>query len=139
MNQVALIGNLTKDPEFRQTTGEKSLEICRFTVAVEDGGEKKSVNYIPVVVFGRTAVNCDKFLSKGKKVGVSGKIKTGSYTNKEGKKVYTTEVVAYEVKFLSGAEGREPRREQEPEQAPGFYPAQDVPVGFEAVQEEIPF
>jgi len=99
MNNVILIGNLTKDPEYRETGNG----VCRFTVAVSDGyGDTESTSYIPVVVFGKTAQNCSKYLSKGRKVGVNGRIQTGSYEGRNGK-VYTTDVIASRVEFLSSA------------------------------------
>lgn len=98
MNIVMLIGNLTKDPEVRYK-GE--LAICKFSIAVTDGyGEKKTTSYIPVTVFGRSAENCERFLSKGSKAAVKGRIQTGSY-EKDGRKVYTTDVIAEQVEFLS--------------------------------------
>jgi single-strand DNA-binding protein len=83
--------------------------ICRFTVAVNDrkrnqqtGEWEDNASFIPIVVFGKQAENCDRYLAKGRKVAVSGRIQTGSYTNKEGNKVYTTEVIANNVEFLGG-------------------------------------
>jgi len=136
MNRVELIGNLARDPELRATTGENQTSICRFTIAVNDGyGEKQYTNFISIVVFGRRAENCDKFLSKGKKVAVSGRIRTGSYTNKEGNKVYTTEVIADDVEFLSGKDtgggGDAPQTPQnEPEQIEGFVEMADDDIPF---------
>ena len=102
MNKVLLIGNLTRKPELSYA-GETA--ICRFTVAVEDGyGDKKKVSYPSIVCFGKTAENCDRYLDKGRKVAVDGKIQTGSYENAKGEKVYTTDVVANNVEFLSKAE-----------------------------------
>lgn len=94
MNKVFLIGNLTKDPEVRYTTGEEPTAVCRFTVAVNEGyGEKKKTSYPSVVVFGKQAENCERFLVKGSKVAINGKIQTGSYEGQNGK-VYTTDVIA---------------------------------------------
>ena len=104
MNNVTIIGNLTKDPELRYTTDGKP--IAKFTVAVNDGyGENQRTSYIPVTVFGKQAENCDRFLSKGRKVGVTGRIQTGSY-EKDGRKIYTTDVIANVVEFLSGGDGQ---------------------------------
>ena len=106
MNQVVLIGNLTRDPELRYSTGANQTAICRFTVAVNDGyGDRQRTSFIPIVVFGKQAENCDRYLAKGRKVAVDGRIQTGSYTNREGNKVYTTEVIANHVEFLSGNGG----------------------------------
>ena len=99
MNQVNIIGNLTRDVELRYTTDQKP--IAKFTIAVDDGyGENKRTSYIPVVVFGKQAENADRFLSKGSKVAVMGRIQTGSY-EKDGRTVYTTDVIAYNVEYLS--------------------------------------
>lgn len=123
MNNVNLIGNLTRDPETRVTTGERQTTLCRFTIAVNDGyGEKQKTSYINIVAFGKTAENCEKFLSKGNKVGVIGRIQTGSYINKDGQKVYTTDVIANEVEFLT-------KPEKKPEETPftGFDEVDDIP------------
>ena len=112
MNSVILIGNLTRDPELRYSTGMNQTAVCRFTVAVNDGyGDKQRTSFIPIVVFGKQAENCDRYLAKGRKVAVEGRIQTGSYTNKEGNKVYTTDVIANHVEFLGGGgEGGQGRR-----------------------------
>lgn len=100
MNSVCLIGNLTKDPEVRYTTGSNQTAVGRFSIAVEDGyGEKKRTSYIPVTVFGKQAENCQKYLYKGSKIAVKGRIQTGSY-EKEGRKIYTTDVIADQIEFL---------------------------------------
>lgn len=101
MNIVNIIGNLTKDVDVRYTTGNEQKAITRFTVAVNDGyGDDKRTSFIPVVVFGKQAENCEKYLSKGSKVGVTGKLQTGSY-EKDGRTIYTTDVIANRVEFLS--------------------------------------
>lgn len=108
MNSVILIGNLTRDPELRYSTGGNQTAFCRFSVAVNDRrrnpqtGEWEDVpSYPNVVVFGRQAENCDRYLKKGSKVAVQGRIQTGSYVNKDGNKVYTTDIVANHVEFLT--------------------------------------
>lgn len=102
MNKVNIIGNLTRDTELSYTTGQNQTAVCKFSVAVEDGwGEKKRTSFIPVVVFGKQAESCDKYLRKGSKVGVTGRLQTDSYENKEGKKVYTWTVVAEATEFLT--------------------------------------
>lgn len=131
MNDVVLIGNLTKDPEARET--KSGTTVCRFSLAVGDrrkdpksGEWVDSTDFIPITVWGKQGENCSRFLSKGSKCAVNGKIKTGSY-EKDGRKVYTTEVVANNVEFLSQKDSQEQR------------PQENIPAGFEAVQEEIPF
>lgn len=118
MNVVNLIGNLTKDPEVRYSTGTDNTAICRFTLAVSDGyGEKQKTSFIPIVVFGKMGENCERFLKKGSKCAVFGRIQTGSYEGKNGK-VYTTDVIANNVEFLT-------KRERK-----------DEPEGFTALSEE---
>lgn len=99
MNNWTGIGRLTKDPEVRYTPD--GMGICKFTMAIDDGyGEKKKTNFIPVVVFGKQAESCEKYLAKGRMVAVEGKIQTGSYEKQDGTKVYTTDVIANRVQFI---------------------------------------
>ena len=97
------IGNLTKDPDVKYTQGQNPKAVCRFSIAINDGyGDKQEVNYINIAAFGKVAETCGKYLSKGKKVCVTGRIKTGSYTSQRtGEKVYTTDIIASSVEFLS--------------------------------------
>ena len=126
MNKVEIIGRLTKDPEVRYTASTQ-MAVANFTVAVDDGfGEKKRTNFIPVVVFGKTAESCEKFTGKGLRIAVEGKIQTGSYEDKEGRKVYTTDVVADRVEFIDYA------NQQNTVKA-------EVPDGFAAIDEVVPF
>ena len=100
MNRAIIIGNLTRDPELRTTASGKS--VCSFTVAVNRGfGDKKDVDFIPVVTWEKTAESCAKFLAKGRKVGVSGRIQTRSYEANNGERRYVTEIVADDVEFLT--------------------------------------
>ena len=121
MNNWTGIGRLTRDVDLRYTPQE--LAVARFTMAIDDGfGEKKKTNYIPIIVFGKQAENCENFLAKGRLVGIKGKIQTGSY-EKDGKKVYTTDVVAEQVEFLEWGEKKDDY----------------VPAGFEVVTDDVPF
>lgn len=97
------VGNLTRDPESRYTQGANPTSMCRFSIAINDGfGEKQETNYINIVTFGKLADNCIQYLSKGKKVAVTGRIKTGAYTSQQtGQKVYTTDIIASSVEFLT--------------------------------------
>lgn len=139
MNSVNIIGRLTKDPEIRYTRDQTA--VATFTVAIDrpvSSGQEKKTDFPRVTAFGRTAENCEKFLAKGRLVGIQGRIQTGSYTNKDGATVYTTDVVADRVEFLEWgdrndrpSQGRPAR--QEPAEA-------DIPEGFQAVQDDdIPF
>ena len=110
MNSVSLIGRLTRDPEVRYTS-ESQMAVARFSIAIDrparrDGGEQQT-DFPNIVVFGRQAENCERFLQKGRLVGIQGRIQTGSYTNKDGVKVYTTEVVASRVEFLEWGDRNE--------------------------------
>ena len=99
MNSWDGIGRLTRDPELRYTAN--NFPVCTFSVAIDRRGkEEKKTNYIPVKVLGKTAENCGKYLAKGRLVGVSGQIETDSYTDKEGNKRSTWNVLASAVEFL---------------------------------------
>ena len=102
MNKVVLMGRLTRDPEVRYSAGENALAIARYTLAVDrrfrrDG--EATADFINCVSFGRTAEFAEKYFRQGLRIVVSGRIQTGSYTNREGQKVYTTEVVVENQEF----------------------------------------
>lgn len=99
MNIVGLVGRLTKNPDVRMNQSGKS--VCRFTVAVDRLSQNGSqADFISCTAFGKIAENMGRYLGKGSKVGVSGSIKTGSYENQNGQKIYTTDVWADRVDFL---------------------------------------
>ena len=101
MNSVALIGRLTRDPEIRYTGDQ--MAIATFSIAIDRPPRRdgtKETDFPRITVFGRQAENCEKYLKKGRMVGVTGRIQTGSYTNKNGDKVYTSDIVADRVEFL---------------------------------------
>ncbi len=110
MNQVILIGNLTRDPECRYTP-DTQMAVCTFTLAINRGKDKngndKGADFPRVTVFGRQAENCERFLTKGRLVGIQGRLQTGSYKNKDGVTVYTTDVVANNVEFLEWADKKD--------------------------------
>ena len=102
MNKTILMGRLTRDPEVRYSAGENSLAIARYTLAVDrrfkrDG--EATADFISCVVFGKQAEFAEKYFRQGIRIVVSGRIQTGSYTNRDGVKVYTTEVVVEEQEF----------------------------------------
>ena len=105
MNKVILMGRLTRDPDIRYTQGDNSMCIARYTLAVDrrfsrnGNNDGNSADFIPCVAFGKSAEFCEKYLRKGTKMAVTGRIQTGSYTNKDGAKVYTTEVVIEDQEF----------------------------------------
>ena len=102
MNKAILMGRLTRDPEVRYTPGENSFAIARYTLAVDRKIRKDgdaTADFINCVVFGRSAEFVEKYFRKGLKITIEGRIQTGSYTNKDGQRVYTTDVVAEEQEF----------------------------------------
>ena len=139
MNKVILMGRLTRDPEVRYSQGAEPLAIARYTLAVDRRGRRdnnggdQTADFIQCVSFGRTAEFAEKYFKQGTKIAITGRIQTGSYTNKDGNKVYTTEVVANRVEFLEWGDrpsgGAAPARQDD-----------DIPAGFEALEDEdIPF
>ena len=101
MNSVQLIGRLTRDPEVRYT--QDQMAIATFSIAIDRPPRRdgtRETDFPRITVFGRQAENCEKYLVKGRLVGIEGRIQTGSYTNRNGDKVYTTDVVANRVEFL---------------------------------------
>lgn len=99
MNKVILMGRLTKDAEVRWSQGENITAVARFTLAVDRRGKKDEADFISCVAFGKTAEFVEKYVSKGTKIVVSGRIQTGNYTNKDGVKIYTTDVVVEDAEF----------------------------------------
>ncbi len=105
MNKVILMGRLTRDPDIRYTQGENSMAIARYTIAVDrrmrrDAAEgQQTADFIGCVAFGRQAEFAERYLHQGTKILATGRIQTGSYVNKEGQKVYTTDVVIEDQEF----------------------------------------
>ena len=104
MNKVILMGRLTRDPEVRYTQGDNAMAIARYTLAVDrrfnrNNGDDQTADFIGCVAFGRAGEFAEKYFRKGTKIAVTGRIQTGSYTNKDGVKVYTTDVVVEEQEF----------------------------------------
>lgn len=102
MNKVILMGRLTRDPEVRYTNGENSMAVARYTLAVDRGIKKQAeqnADFIQCVAFSKVAEFAEKYFRQGMRVLVSGRIQTGNYTNKEGQKVYTTEVILDSQEF----------------------------------------
>ena len=145
MNRVILMGRLTKDPDIRYTQGERSMAIARYTLAVDrrgrrgqDNAEQQTADFINCVAFDRAAEFTEKYFRQGMRVLVSGRIQTGSYVNREGQKVYTTEVILDDQEFADskGASGRGPeqRQVQGADIGDGFM---NIPDGVE--DEGLPF
>lgn len=125
MNLTVLIGRTTKDIELQRSTS--GTAIARFTVAVNR--TKEGADFIGCVAFGKTAENMEKYVKKGSKIAVRGHIQTGSYTNNEGKKVYTSDVIADNVEFI------DTHKEEKPEEK-ADDDFMEIPDGIES---ELPF
>ena len=140
MNQVILMGRLTRDPDIRYTQSNSAQEqtcIARYSLAVNRrfnrDGEQKA-DFISCVAFGHQAEFTEKYLRKGTKIALTGRIQTGSYTNRDGQKVYTTDVVVEEQEFAeSKAAGQTTQQNPTPVSEDGFM---EIPDGLE---EELPF
>lgn len=163
MNSVILIGRLARDPELSYTPNTQTA-CCRFNLAVDRpkrNGEDQGADFIRITVWGRQAETCDRYLSKGRQIAVNGRIQTGSYKNRSGETVYTTDVVADRVEFLGGNSQQQsqpqvntdevqrqadellrPKPQQntqmqmESQLASGF---DDLPDTFMAAEDDIPF
>ena len=148
MNKIILMGRLTAEPDLKYSSKDTSMAIARYTLAVDrrgrrNGGDsQQSADFISCVAFGRQGEFAEKYLKQGTKIAVTGRIQTGSYTNKDGQKVYTTDVVIDEQEFAeskgaaSGSQGGyEPQAAPSPEDASaeGFM---NIPEGIE---NDLPF
>ena len=159
MNRVILMGRLTRDPEVRYSQGERSMAIARYTLAVDrrgrrsqDGDQGQTADFINIVAFDRAGEFAEKYFRQGMRVLVSGRIQTGSYVNKDGQKVYTTDIIVEEQEFAESKAasdrnssdfvannnyggGYQQSGRPVPSQAPsdGFM---NIPVG---IDEELPF
>ena len=152
MNKVVLMGRLTRDPEVRYSQGENALAIARYTLAVDrrfrrNNDGEQTADFIGCVAFGRQAEFAEKYLRQGTKIAITGRIQTGSYTNREGQKVYTTDVVVEEQEFAEsknsaagndggyngGGYNSAPARPQPAAATDGFM---NIPDG---IDEELPF
>ena len=147
MNKVVLIGRLTRDPDVRYTAGDNSTAVARYTLAVDRRFRREgdaSADFVPCVAFGRAAEFVEKYFRQGIKIAVVGRIQTGSYTNKDGQKVYTTDVVIEEQEF---AESKSASGNTAPANtAPSTSPYGNMPTdqdGFmnipDGIDEELPF
>lgn len=145
MNKVILMGRLTRDPEVRYSAGDNAMAVARFSLAVDRrrranaGADEPTADFINCVSFGRQAEFAEKYLRKGTKLVVTGRIQTGSYTNKDGVRVYTTDVVVEEQEFAESKASSDNNG--------GFAPSAPMPQsagdGFmnipDGIDEELPF
>ena len=136
MNRVILMGRLTRDPEVRYSQGERSMAIARYTLAVDRRGrrnqdssaEQQTADFINCVAFDRAAEFAEKYFRQGMRVLVSGRIQTGSYVNKEGQKVYTTEVILDDQEFAD-SKGAASEMGGSAQAAPSQRPAPTSAIG----------
>lgn len=136
MNKVTLIGRLTKDPEVRYSQGENTTAIARYSLAVDRRYKREGepdADFINCVAFSKHGEFAEKYLRKGMKIAVSGRIQTGSYTDKDGKKVYTTDIVVEEHFFCESKNQDAPAQEPAQSSGDGFM---NIPDGME---DELPF
>lgn len=104
MNHVILIGRIVRDPDIRWTQGSEPLCIAKYTLAIDRPSKNKETDYISCIAFGKNGEFADKYLHKGIKIAVEGRIQTGSYTNKDGQKVRTTDVAIERQEFCEKAD-----------------------------------
>ncbi len=147
MNKVILMGRLTRDPEVRYSQGENATAVARYTLAVDRrfnrNNDEQTADFINCVAFGRSGEFAEKYLHKGTKIAVTGRIQTGSYTNKDGVKVYTTDVVVEDQEF---AESKNASQQAGGDYAPAGR-TESAPMaagdGFmnipDGIDEELPF
>ena len=146
MNRVILMGRLTRDPEVRYSQGERTMAIARYTLAVDrrgrrnQDGNEQTADFINCVAFDRAGEFAEKYFRKGMKVSVIGRIQTGSYTDKDGRKVYTTDVIIEEQEF---AESKKTEQEASGSAFRGYGDVQPDADGFmnipDGIDEELPF
>ena len=145
MNKVILMGRLTRDPEVRYAQGENAMAIARFSLAVDrrrqNNADGQTADFINIVAFGRLGEFAEKYLHKGTKVALSGRIQTGSYTNKDGVRVYTTDIIAEDIEFAesknsAGSDGGYAGAVSRPAPASAGDGFMNIPDG---IDEELPF
>jgi single-strand DNA-binding protein len=149
MNKAILMGRLTRDPEVRYTQGENQMAVARYTLAVDRrfnrNGDENTADFIQCVAFGKAGEFAERYFRKGTKVAVTGRIQTGSYTNKDGVKVYTTDVVVEEQEFAESKNASSSNGSSD--NGNGNYQPSSAPMsagdGFmnipDGIDEELPF
>ncbi|MEG0961575.1 MAG: single-stranded DNA-binding protein [Lachnospiraceae bacterium] len=148
MNKVILMGRLTRDPEVRYSQGDQAMAIARYSLAVDRrfkrDGDQQTADFINCVAFGKSGEFAEKYFHKGTKLVVTGRIQTGSYTNQEGQKIYTTDVVIDEQEFAESKAASDGNYQQNNNQSTGRpAPSAAVGDGFmnipDGIDEELPF
>lgn len=136
MNSVQLLGRLARDPEVRYTAGENPTAVARFTVACNRKYKKdaeQEADFISCIAFGKTAEFIERYFSKGSSIALNGRIQTGSYTNKDGNKVYTTDVIVDVLEFVGSKNENGGSKPQNTAQDSGFM---NIP---DDIDEDLPF
>lgn len=139
MNKVILMGRLTRDPEVRYSQGDNSMAIARYTLAVDRrfkrDGDEQTADFINCVAFGKSAEFAEKYLKKGTKIVMEGRIQTGSHTNKDGQRVYTTDIMVGSQEFAESksASSDNAQISKSTQDGGGFMSVPD------AIDEELPF
>ena len=146
MNKVILMGRLTRDPEVRYSQGENATAVARYTLAVDRrfnrNNDEQTADFINCVAFGRSGEFAEKYLHKGTKIAITGRIQTGSYTNKDGVRVYTTDVVVEDQEFAESKNASAANGGYAPAERNDSAPAaagdgfMNIPDG---IDEELPF
>ena len=147
MNKVILMGRLTRDPEVRYSQGDVSTAVARYTLAVDRRFRREgeaTADFINCVAFGRQAEFAERYLRQGTKIAITGRIQTGSYTNRDGVKVYTTDIVVEEQEFAESKNASGAQVSNNTYQAsPAPSPRADIGDGFmnipDGIDEELPF
>jgi len=146
MNKVILVGRLTRDPDVRYSSGDNAMAIARYTLAVDRrarrnaGNDDQTADFIGCVAFGRDGEFAEKYLRKGSRILVEGRIQTGSYTNKDGQKVYTTDVVVERHEFVESRGASEGSANSfVPTQGPVSGPDDGFMNIPDGIDEELPF
>lgn len=141
MNKVILMGRLVRDPEVRYSQGTESTTIARYTLAVDRKvrtNNQDSVDFIPCVAFNRAADFAEKYLHKGTKIVITGRIQTGSYTNKDGVRVYTTDVVVEDQEFAE-SKATNGSSQGTSGSSNGYRTGANDFIDMDSIDEEIPF
>lgn len=140
MNKCLFVGRLTRDPDVRYTTGDNAICIARFSLAVDRKFKKdgeQSADFPSCIAFGKTGEFIEKYFKKGMKIGIEGRLQTGTYTNKDGVKVYTTDIVVEQCEFVeskAAADEKENAAAVAPPDEDGFM---NIPDGLD--DEGLPF
>lgn len=140
MNKVILMGRLTRDPEVRYSQGQNSMAIARYTLAVDrkfkDANGNTGADFISCVAFGKAGEFAEKYFKKGTKIAIEGRLQSGSYTDKNGNKVYTTDVVIESQEF---AESKNSGGSSQPDPAEGYSDGDGFMNIPDGIDDEVPF